>query len=148
MDVIDKTLATARNYQMLASKIVEVACADYIDAQIVIRQGYVSEDEFINKIFRKVIKYGERRYVYKDYMGLHRSNARAVNKKLREIKNMLKNDDRQKAAQVECEEIERFFHSPQFAIYMPNTDPDILIRGLKRKAMANERIKTGYPANF
>ena len=142
----DKTVS--RCYQELGAKIVELACADYIDAQIIKRKGYISEKQYRDRLFAKAIEYGRRRYIWKDSKGIQRQKNGRNLFKCRELAKLIDGKERIAKAEADIRLIEDFFHGSLFALSMPNTDPDGLIRLLKLKAMQGERMSTGYPSRY
>lgn len=137
-----------RHYQELACRIIELACADYIDALIIKRQGYISEEQLKKKIYTMVLDYGKKRYVFKSRHGLTTQKNTINLNKCRAISKMLQGKDVIAKAEYDIRQTEEYFHSPQFAIYMPNTDADGLIHLLKRKALRGERMSVGYPSIY
>ena len=143
-----ETKAETRRYQELGAKVVELACADYIDALIVKRNGYISEQQYMDRLWRKVIEYGKKRYVWKDRTGMHHTKNGVNALKCKDLKRLLNGRANSDTADAEIRACEEFFHSALFALSMPNTDPDGLIRILKMKAMNGERMSTGYPSKY
>ena len=137
------------NYQALATEIVKVACADYVDALIVKKQGFMSESVLKNKIYKAVIAYGERRYLYIDKHGRMQRRKESQNLKalyrIEELTNLKKNRE---MAEYDVRELEKFFKSGRFAIFMPNTNANWLITQWKKNALQHERIETGYKSNY
>lgn len=142
MNQIDKDMANIRNYQSLAAAIVEVACADYIDALIIAEKGYLSEDAYKKEIYNYVVRYGAARYIYKGRYGWQRQREKANTKKCQHIVEMMDTDFKKKIAKRDADILEKFFRSKTFAIYMPNTDPDWFINLLKSRAKRGDRFKT------
>lgn len=137
------------NYRRLAVKIVEVACADYIDALIVRQRGYLSQEQMIKLAWKNTISYGQRRYVYRGKDGLLKRRTESANRyALLLISEALDSTTKKERAEFEIRDCERFFHGKLFALAMPNTDPDGLIRLLKQRARHYERLGTGYNGIF
>lgn len=148
----------AKNYQALAAAIVEVACADYIDAQILNIHRDPTEQKYRQMAFDEVINYGAKRYVYKEKGKLIRQtekDIRGLNEKgkmtvihrgnrstCKKIKRILESKDEvYKRAQAEIDEIERFFRSDLMHIYTPSIDAERLIEILKKRAENEDRMK-------
>lgn len=131
------------NYKALAAAIVEVACADYIDARIVAERGYMSEHKARKKLYDLIISYGERRYVWYDGKELRRGSERINKRKLETIKQYMP-EKRKELAQYECKELEDFFRSDTFALFMPNTNVTWLLHVLRARARNNDRMTTSY----
>ena len=152
----ENTIAT--NYQALAAAIVEVACADYIDAQILNIHRDPTEKKYRDLAFDAVISYGAKRYVYredgklirqteKDIRGItdkgklgiiHRGN-RSTCKKIKRI--LEAKDEVYKNAQAEIRDLEQFFRSDLMHIYAPSIDSERLIDILKKRAENEDRMK-------
>lgn len=136
-------------YKELAYAICKMACDDYIDALILKNRGWLENPEelsrrkarILKKLWRTVINYGERRYIYRA-----KSDNRIIRQK--EEKNK---DACEKIAGLIYDykefggpsktiyECETFFRSGTFSIFMPNIDPEDLISVLKEKASKGER---------
>lgn len=117
-----------QNYQRLAAAIVKVAAADYVEALIVINSGGVLTSQQRSSAKKK-------KAMFKDKV----QGEKAMNMYITHCKltNLAK-------AEYEVQRSENFFRSAQFAILMPNTDPETFIELLRRKAEANEAIDIGY----
>lgn len=135
---------TDRQYANLAAAIVEVAAVDYVDALIVSIKGYLSESEFRRALYDSAIKYGETRYLRKGKYGITRQDERKNMRSVSKIARILEKDSRRRKAKNEIRQLEEFFRSPSFALYMPNTDPESFIRLLRVKAEKGERVRSQY----
>ena len=138
------------NYKELGAKICEIACADYVDALIVRRKGYLVKSELIKKIFKTVIKYGKSRYIYisKADNSIKRTTEKKNLYMLDIIKKQISGEERIERANAEIRELENYFDSSLFALSMPNTDKTALLRLLKARARRGERMNTGYPSIY
>lgn len=136
-------------YQELAYAICRSACDEYIDALILKKRGWLSNPDEVDKrkkriykkLWRTVIQYGERRYIYRA-----KSDNRIVRQK--EKKNILECDKIRELIYDYVEfggpsktiyECESFFRSDRFALFMPDIDPEDLIKALREKAERGER---------
>lgn len=138
-----------KNYQELAVKICEIACADYIDALIVRRKGYLSKKEVIKSLWKSVLKYGRKRYVYRSKNGsIVRTTEKWNQYMLGIITNQITGEERIRKAEAEIATLENYFRSGLFQLSMPNTDATALMRLLKARARRGERMSTGYPSIY
>lgn len=133
-----------KNYEALAVAIVEAACVDYVDAQIINIYGYLSVSEMRKKLYDAAIKYGKNRYMRASKCGRVRQDERRNMRSLNNLRDILSKDQARREAKADIEILERFFRSDRFNIYMPNTDGELLIAMLKNKAEKKERIKSLY----
>lgn len=133
------------NYQNLAHAIVKLALADFVDYLIIQRQGYLDWNDFRYTAFTKCIKYGNRRYVWKDKHGkMHRRQRAQIVKDLNRLKEVIDLDANKANVAGKVVTMEAFIRSRAFANLMPDTDIEWLIETCKKRADRGERIITGY----
>lgn len=137
------------NYQALAAAIVKVACADYIDARIVMEYGMLSPSKKRKELYEQVIRYGERRYCYVRQSPVTKKAELKRGSEKKNIRMLMKlkesfPENRKQTAKQDAKELEEFFRSEWFSVLMPNTDVNWLIRTLRGRAHAQERIMTDY----
>ncbi len=142
-------VATFQNYRALAAAIVEMACADYIDARIVAERGYISSARLRKRIFDMLIDYGAKRYVYREKKtnSLKRGSEGNNKRKLATIRQYYP-EQRKALGAAKAVELEAFFRSGTFALYMPNTDPEWVINNLRKRAKHYKRMQTKYSPEF
>lgn len=136
-------------YQELAYAICRSACDDYVDALILKNRGWLSKPEELNKrkrrilkkLWRTVINYGDRRYIYRS-----KSDGRIVRQKeeknileCEKISNLIYDYEEFGGPSKTIHDCEAFFRSNRFAIFMPEIDPEDLIKALREKANKGER---------
>lgn len=117
-----------QNYQQLAAAIVKVAASDYVEALIVINSGGILTAQQRSNAKKKRAMFKDKKQGEKA-MRMYIAHCKLVN--------LAK-------AEYEATSNESFFRSADFAILMPNTDPNKFIELLRQKAEANEAIDTGY----
>ena len=117
-----------QNYQQLAAAIVKVAASDYVEALIVINSGGILTPQQRANARKKRAMFKDKKQGEKA-MQMYITHCKLVN--------LTK-------AEFEAKRNEAFFRSADFAIMMPNTDPNRFIDLLKQKAEANEVIDSGY----
>lgn len=146
MNEIDRLMD--RRYQELGTEIVRLVVADYLDALIVKRKGYLEPSKWRKVVYSRAIMYGKRRYVRKTNGGLVTTSCSINQCALDMFKDDLYCTAQKVTAEKYINDCEKFFRSKHFAMYMPNTDPNLFIKLLKQKAMQGKRVKTGYPNIF
>lgn len=136
--------ATDKNYQELASAIVEVACADYVDAMIIAKRGYLTANTARKKLYDLAIKYGASRYIIRDKNGeIKRSSERRNMNNLRALCEHLP-QNRKDSAMREAKQLEKFFKSEYFNVLMPNTDAEWLLQQMRFRAHLGRRFISAY----
>lgn len=126
-----------------------MVCADYIDAQIVKKRGYLDKDKLLSDLTKEAIAYGEKRYIYKNKNGeVVRRTEKQNLKALENIKYLLDFETHKKIGYVKAKECEEFLLSDTFCVYMPHSDGRALIRILRQRANEKKRMNTGYPDIF
>ena len=133
-----------RGYKELAAAIVRVAAADYVEALIIQERGGTLTKAQKKRIFKKVIDYGRRRYVYKLGGVMFRQEEQHNKVRLNSLRHELNFHTHAYRAQQEITTDEQFFRWALFATCMPNTDPEVFIVMLREKADARELIRSGY----
>ena len=140
----EKELIPIENYYNLASAIVEVACADYVEAKIIALYGYLSLKQYRKQLYKAVISYGEGRYIRKCGNKFIRQNEIYNIRKCKNISDMLNLEKRKEDGKYEAKAIERFFLSDYFDILMPNTDGRALLSLLNKRAKGRKPFKSKY----
>lgn len=140
----EKELIPIENYYNLASAIVEVACADYVDAKIVSLYGYLSLKEYRKNIYKAYIEYGSKRYIIKSKEGIKRQKEKININKCRKLADLIDLEKQKELGKYEIKQLEMFFLSDYFDILMPNTDGTNLLRILNRRAKSRKRFKSSY----
>ena len=145
-------------YQELAYAICKSACDDYIDALILQERGWLfspkelgrRKEKMIRKIWRAVLRYGDRRYIYhaqtdgRIMLQSQQKNMVACEK----IQNLINEYIYFEQPQKTIYECEQFFRSGRFSIFMPDLDPEDLISALKEKAKRGERTVKNYEKKY
>lgn len=133
-----------RGYKELAVAIVRVAAADYVEALIIQERGGALTKAQKKRIFKKIVEYGRRRYVYKLGGIVFRQEESHNLVRLNSLRHELNFHTHTYRAQQEITADEQFFRSGLFSACMPNTDPELFIKMLRVKADARELIRSGY----
>lgn len=136
-------------YEELAYAICKTACDDYIDALILKNRGWLTtpseveahKKKVMKKLWRTVISYGDRRYVYRkktDNRIVRQTQDKNI-EKCYKIMDLIDEYEHMVGPDKEIYECERFFRSERFSIFMPDIDPEELITALRAKASRGER---------
>lgn len=132
-------------YKELAYRIALIACVDYVDSLIVRKRGYLTKKgklKIEKKIWKEYLEYGSYR-LYNAEGKL--TSIKERRKMIRKLKNAIEIPQNMKnQAKAEAQRLEDWFHDRSFAIFMPDIEPDDLIRKLKGYARANKRLPGDY----
>lgn len=143
-----KSVSEMEAYGNLAAAIVQQACADYVEALKILNgdfsQDYIEKKQ--RKLWKAVLRYGERRYIYRDKKTKELTRQREKNNlsACREIARLVWNASIIERAEGDKMSCEAFFRSGAFDIFMPNTDGEDLIKALQRKAEEGATIAVNY----
>lgn len=140
----EKELIPIENYYNLASAIVEVACADYVDAKIIALYGYLSPKKYRSQLYKAVIQYGGGRYICKSGNKIIRQRESINIRKCKSILDMLNLEKRKEEGKADVKRIEKFFLSDYFDVLMPNTDGHALLSLLNKRAKGRKPFKSKY----
>ena len=140
----EKELIPIENYYNLASAIVEVACADYVDAKIVSLYGYLSLKEYRKNIYKAYIEYGSKRYIIKSKEGIKRQKEKININKCQKLADLIDLEKQKELSKYEIKQLETFFLSDYFNVLMPNTDGHALLSLLNKRAMGRKPFKSKY----
>lgn len=131
-------------YENLAYAIVARACADYVNALVVLNGGYPPDYEAANlkKLWRAVLNYGEKRFIVFDKKTgkISRQKEKNNKKTCTRIMNLIHRTTLIENARKDKIECERFFRSGAFDIYMPSINGEDLIKALRKKAESGEWV--------